>query len=115
MLYHDKGGVKIRWLRPGLPGCPGLSFLVVVVSSSSGGDIILTENPARARRSKPGRGFYQTVAPGINSFGSGGHNPENSKKISALQLGGPAGLFGGKFGAVRPASGRPGAAGLRPS
>jgi len=65
----DKGGRdKIRRLRPGLPGlsgCPGLSFLVVwAVSASSGGDIKITENTARAQRSKPGRCFNQPVATG---------------------------------------------------
>ena len=51
-------------------------------------------------RSEPRRCFIQPVAPGLNSFCSGGHNPENSKKI--------------KFGAVRAAFDGPGAAVPRP-
>ena len=51
---------------------PWLSIFCSVFSSSSGGDIKLTEKPARASECEPRRVFIQPVAPGINSFGSGG-------------------------------------------
>ncbi len=74
MLYHEWAGVfKAGQAR----GCvhyeessywPGPSLLLFAVFPSSGGDIKLTEKPARASECEPGRVFNQPGEGGVGKF-----------------------------------------------
>lgn len=71
MLHHRAGTHKAadagcaRLVR----ALPAPAFLMVLaVSASCRGDIMITEKTAAARRSKPGRCFNQQVAPASTLF-----------------------------------------------